>query len=100
MPSCSASVLPGWGRGEEGRGAGLIWGQVALRIRHERRAPDRKGDSHLPLSGEVAVTGGDAHEEGVVFHEDGGVAEDGDVGVLGRGVHLGEDLLGERLLNS
>jgi hypothetical protein len=51
--------------------------------------------AHLPLGGEVSVTGGDAEEEGIVLGE-GLRGGDGDVG-LGGGVHLGEDLLRERL---
>ena len=50
-----------------------------------------------PLGGEVAVAGGDAHQEGIVLLEDGGVGDLGDGGVLGRSVHLGEDLIGEGL---
>jgi len=54
----------------------------------------------FPLGRKVAVTGGDANEEGVVLLEDGRVVEDGDVCGLGGGVHLGEDFLGECLGNS
>lgn len=50
-----------------------------------------------PLCREVAVTGGDAHEEGIVLLEDRGVADLGDRCVLGRSVHLGQDLLGKSL---
>ena len=53
----------------------------------------------LPLGGEVAVTGRDAEEEGVVFGELVG-RDEGDGGGLAGGVHLGEDLLREGLLNS
>lgn len=52
-----------------------------------------------PLGREVAVAGGDTEEEGIVLLEDGGVGEGGDGAILGRGVHLGEDLLGEGLLD-
>ena len=52
----------------------------------------------LPLGGEVAVTGGDAEEEGVVGLED--VRGDGGVVRLGWGVHLGQDFLGEGLADS
>ena len=50
-----------------------------------------------PLGGEVAVAGGNAHEEGVVLLEGRGVGHLGDRAVLFGGVHLGEDLLGESL---
>lgn len=50
-----------------------------------------------PLGGEVAVAGGDAHQEGIVLCEDGGVGDLRDGGVLGGSVHLGEDLIGEGL---
>lgn len=53
--------------------------------------------TYLPLGGEVAVTGGDTEQEGIVLEEGGGVGQDGDVRRLGRGVHLGQDLLGEGL---
>lgn len=48
----------------------------------------------LPLGGEVAVARGDAEEEGVVLFERDGV-DDWDRGVLGWGVHFGEDIFGE-----
>ena len=47
----------------------------------------------LPLGGEVAVAGGDAEEEGVVFRELLGGDEGDGVGLAG-GVHLAEDFLG------
>lgn len=50
-----------------------------------------------PLGGEVAVASGDAHQEGIVLCEDGGVGDLGDGGVLGGSVHLGEDLIGKSL---
>jgi hypothetical protein len=50
-----------------------------------------------PLGGEVAVAGGDAHQEGVVLLEGRGVGHLGDRAVLFGSVHLGEDLLGEGL---
>lgn len=50
-----------------------------------------------PLRGEVAVAGGDAHEEGIVLLEDGGVGNLRDGVVLGGSVHLGQNLLGEGL---
>lgn len=53
----------------------------------------------LPLRGEVTVAGGDTKEEGIELLELRGVGEDLDVGGLGRGVHLGEDLIGEGLLD-
>ena len=53
--------------------------------------------TYLPLGGKVAVTGGDAEQEGIVLEEGGGVGQDGDVRGLGRGVHLGQDLIGEGL---
>ena len=67
-------------------------------LAHERAGrPELAGrvPEGLPLAGEVAVAGGDAEEERVEVGEVGG-REDG-VGGLGRGVHLGEDLLRERL---
>jgi hypothetical protein len=51
----------------------------------------------LPLGREVSVTGRDAEEEGIVLLELGRVGEGLDVGVLGRGVHLGQDLLRKSL---
>jgi hypothetical protein len=50
-----------------------------------------------PLGGEVAVAGGDAHQEGVVLLEGRGVGHLGDRAVLLGRVHLGEDLGGEGL---
>ena len=44
----------------------------------------------LPLRGEVAVAGGDTQEEAVVGLQGVGVIEDGNVGGLGRRVHLFE----------
>ena len=51
----------------------------------------------LELGGEVAVTCGDAEEDAVEGLKLGGVVQDGDVGRLGRRVHLLEDLFGECL---
>lgn len=51
----------------------------------------------LPLGGEVAEAGGDPDQEGVVLGEGGGVLEDLDVGGLGAGAQLGQDLGGECL---
>ncbi|KAI7165207.1 Minor allergen Cla h [Hortaea werneckii] len=51
----------------------------------------------LPLSREVTVTGRDTEEEGIVLLESGWVLEGRDAAVLWRGVHLGQDLLWERL---
>jgi len=53
----------------------------------------------LPLGGEVAVTGGDAEEEGVVFLELLGGDERDGVGLTGS-VHLAEDFLRESLFDS
>lgn len=53
--------------------------------------------THLPLSGEVAVSGGDAQEESIVRLEGRGVFKDRDIGGLGRSVHLAQNLLGEGL---
>lgn len=53
----------------------------------------------LPLGREVAVTGGDTEEEGVVLLEGLGVLEGGDLGRLWWGVHLLKHLLGEGLGN-
>lgn len=53
----------------------------------------------LELGREVAVAGGDAEEDGVVRLEIGGVVQDRNVGGLGRGVHLAEDVVGECLGN-
>jgi hypoxanthine-guanine phosphoribosyltransferase len=52
------------------------------------------------LCGEVAVAGGDAEEDAVEFFEDGWVLENGDRRVLGRRVHLVEDVLREGLGDS
>ena len=53
----------------------------------------------FPLGGEVAVAGGDAEEEGVIFFEGAGV--DGrDRRVFGGGVHFAEDFFGEGLGDS
>ena len=51
----------------------------------------------LPLRGEVAEAGRDAHQEAVVLLEGGGVRQDGDVGLLAGGVHLGEHVGGQGL---
>lgn len=51
----------------------------------------------LPLRREVAVPRGDADEEAVVPGQHGRVVEHLDVGGLGGRVHLGQDLLGQRL---
>ena len=53
----------------------------------------------LPLSGEIAVAGGDTEEEGVVFLELLGGDEGDGVGLAG-GVHFAEDFLGEGLFHS
>ena len=53
----------------------------------------------FPLSGKVAVAGGDAEERGVVFLEFGG-GDGGDGGVLGWGVHFLEDFVGQGLFHS
>ena len=50
-----------------------------------------------PLRGEVAVAGGDAHQEGIVLLQDGRVADLGDGGVFGGSVHLGQDIVREGL---
>lgn len=59
--------------------------------------PDRAGlvPEGLPLSGEVTVTGGDTQQDGVVLQEVIGLNDR--VAGLGRGVHLGQDLVGESL---
>lgn len=54
-------------------------------------------NTYLPLSGEVSISGGNTKQEAVVLGEGLGVLEDGDVGRLGRSVHLGEDILGQSL---
>lgn len=51
----------------------------------------------LELGGEVAVTGGDTEEDTVESLKLGGVVQGGDVGGLGRSVHLVEDVLGQGL---
>lgn len=53
-----------------------------------------------PLGGEVAVASGNAHQEGIVLLENAGVRESGDGVVLLGGVHLGQNLLGESLLDA
>ena len=53
----------------------------------------------LPLRGKIAIAGGDAEEEGVVFLKlvRGGEGDGG--GVLGGGVHFGEDFGREGLFD-
>ena len=51
--------------------------------------------AHLPLRGEVAVSGGNTEKEGIKVGQFCG-GDDGVVG-LGGGVHLGQDLLGKGL---
>jgi hypothetical protein len=51
----------------------------------------------LVLRGEVSVARGDTEEHAVELLELGGVVEDSDGGVLSRGVHLCEDVVGEGL---
>lgn len=65
-------------------------------------SPDATGavPEGLPLGGEVAVAGGDTQKESIVLLEDGGVGEGGDGVVLGRGVHLVENLLRQGLLDA
>ena len=53
----------------------------------------------FPLGGEVAVSGWDTEEEGVVFFELVR-GDDRDGAGLAGGVHLGEDFLGKGLLDS
>jgi len=48
----------------------------------------------------VLVPGWDTEEDAVKLLEDGGVFDDGDIGSLGRRVHLLEDFLREGLLDS
>ena len=55
--------------------------------------------AYLPLSWEVTVTGRDAKEETIVALKGIGTWEDGDVRGLGRGVHLGQNLIREGLLD-
>ena len=51
----------------------------------------------LPLSGEVSVTSGDTEKDGIVLQEVVGLSNG--VAGLGRGVHLGQDVLGKSLAN-
>lgn len=51
----------------------------------------------LPLGWEVAITGGDTKEEPVVLLKRLRILERRDFAVLGRGMHFGQDLLGESL---
>jgi len=53
----------------------------------------------LELSRVVAVTGRDTEEEGIVLLERLRVGEGGDAAVLWRSVHLGQDLIVERLFD-
>jgi len=53
----------------------------------------------LPLGGEVAITRGNAEEEGVVFFELVR-GDEGDGLVLPGSVHFAEDFLGESLFDS
>lgn len=57
----------------------------------------RRGTAYLPLGREVSVTGRDTEQEAVVLEELLGVVEGRDVGILGGSVHLGQDILRERL---
>lgn len=61
--------------------------------------PDTTGlvPESLPLGGEVTVAGRDTEEESIVFGEVDWVTQNGDGGGLGRGVHLGQDIVGEGL---
>lgn len=51
----------------------------------------------LPLSREITVTGRDTEQDGIVLQEVGRLSNG--VAGLGRGVHLGQDLLRESLSN-
>lgn len=51
----------------------------------------------LPLSREVTETGGDTEEDGIVLEELGRLSDG--VALLGSSVELGQDVLGESLLN-
>lgn len=53
-----------------------------------------------PLGWEVAVAGGDSEQESVVLLEYRGVGDLRDGLVFGRGVHLGQDVLREGLLDA
>lgn len=53
--------------------------------------------TYLPLSGEVPISGGNAKQEAVILDEGLGIFEEGDIAILGGGVHLGEDLVGQSL---
>jgi hypothetical protein len=65
------------------------------------RLPDASGlvPERLPLGREVAVTGWDAEEEGIVFLKRVWVAEDGDTLVFGRSIHFLQNLIGESLFD-
>lgn len=60
-------------------------------------SPDATGlvPEGLPLGGEVAVTGRDTEENGVVLQESVRLSDG--VAALGGSVHLGQDFLGESL---
>ena len=62
--------------------------------------PDAAGlvPEGLPLGGEVTITGGDTEEDSIELEQVRGLSNG--VAGLGRGVHLGENLLGESLGNS
>jgi hypothetical protein len=91
-----ASVLAGE-RARRPEGTGRV-PECLNHAMSKRDENDDKSEAHLPLAREVAVTGGDAHDESVKGGESLSV-DDGVVG-LGRRVHLGEDLLRERLGDS
>lgn len=62
-------------------------------------SPDTSGlvPEGLPLGGEVTVASGDTEEDGIVLQE--GIGLRNGVARLGRGVHLGQDLIRESLSN-
>ena len=77
-------------RGRADEEARVLAPQGALHPQLARLVPEG-----LPLGREVAVAGGHAEEKGIVLLEHGRVVKGGDAAVLGWGVHLFEDLVGQ-----
>ena len=89
------ALLPTARRGRADKEAGILAPQGALHPQLAGLVPEG-----LPLGREVAVAGRNAEEKGIVLLENGGVFESLDGGVLGRCVHLFEDLGGEGFWDS
>ena len=84
------ALLPAAGAGAGNKDAGILARVAAGGPNLARLVPER-----LPLGGEVAVARRDADQVAVVLQQLGRVVEHGHGGGLGRGVHLGEHVVGE-----